>query len=86
MAAGGYIVPTWAVEHGGLGLSSTAGAATVRVLGRYRLPSFQSTVGVDMVGPALLKWGTAEQQQRYLRPIAAYREIWCQLFSEPGAG
>jgi alkylation response protein AidB-like acyl-CoA dehydrogenase len=86
VATGGYIVPTWAVEHGGLGLSPRAGAATMRVLGRYRLPSFQSTVGVDMVGPALLKWGTTEQQQRYLRPIASYHEIWCQLFSEPGAG
>jgi alkylation response protein AidB-like acyl-CoA dehydrogenase len=86
VAAGGYIVPTWAVEHGGLGLSSTAGAATMRVLSRYRLPSFQSTVGVDMVGPALLKWGTPEQQQRYLPPIAAYLKIWCQLFSETGAG
>ena len=86
MAAGGYIVPTWSVEHGGLGLSPRAGAATMRVLGRYRLPSFQSTVGVDLVGPALLKWGTTEQQQRYLRPIASYHEIWCQLFSEPGAG
>ena len=86
VAAGGYIVPTWSVEHGGLGLSPRAGAATMRVLGRYRLPSFQSTVGVDLVGPALLKWGTTEQQQRYLRPIASYHEIWCQLFSEPGAG
>jgi alkylation response protein AidB-like acyl-CoA dehydrogenase len=86
VAAGGYVVPTWSIEHGGLGLSAKAGAAISRTLGRYRMPPFQNSVGVDLVGPALLTWGTEEQQQRFLPPIAAYEEIWCQLFSEPGAG
>ena len=86
VGAGGFVAPTWAPEHGGLGVSSKAAATISRVLARYRMPSFQNPVGVDMVGPALLKWGTEEQQRRFLRPIAAYEEIWCQLFSEPGAG
>jgi alkylation response protein AidB-like acyl-CoA dehydrogenase len=86
IAAGGYVVPTWPEEHGGRGLDATAGAAVSRALGRYRMPRFNNQVGVDLVGSALHRWGTDEQQSRYLRPIAAYQEIWCQLFSEPGAG
>jgi alkylation response protein AidB-like acyl-CoA dehydrogenase len=86
VAAGGFVVPTWAPEHGGLGVSRNVGAAIARVLGRYRMPTFRNPVGIDLVGPALLRWGTPEQQERYLRPIAMYQEIWCQLFSEPGAG
>ena len=86
IAAGGYVVPTWPNEHGGLGVTPKVGAAIARTLGRYRMPRFNNPVGVDLVGPAVLRWGTGEQKQRYLRPIAAYQEIWCQLFSEPGAG
>jgi alkylation response protein AidB-like acyl-CoA dehydrogenase len=86
IAAGGYVVPTWPEEHGGLGAPPALGTAIARMLGRYKMPRFHNPVGVDLAGPALLRWGTDEQQRRYLRPIAAYEEIWCQLFSEPGAG
>jgi alkylation response protein AidB-like acyl-CoA dehydrogenase len=86
IAAGGYVVPTWEVEHGGRGVSPKVGAAIARTLGRYKMPRFHNPVGVDLVGPAILRWGTDEQQRRYMRPIARYEEIWCQLFSEPGAG
>jgi alkylation response protein AidB-like acyl-CoA dehydrogenase len=43
-------------------------------------------IGLGMVAPTLLQFGTAEQQQRWLRPLWTGEEIWCQLFSEPGAG
>jgi alkylation response protein AidB-like acyl-CoA dehydrogenase len=86
IARGGYVVPTWPEEHGGLGVTREVGASIARTLGRYKMPRFNNPVGVDLVGPALLRWGTDEQKQRYLRPIASYEEIWCQLFSEPGAG
>jgi len=43
-------------------------------------------IGLGMAAPTILAFGTAEQKQRYLRPLWTGEEIWCQLFSEPGAG
>jgi alkylation response protein AidB-like acyl-CoA dehydrogenase len=86
VAGRGYAVPTWPEEHGGLGVSPKAGAAVSRTLGRYRMPRFNNPVGVDLVGPAILRWGTDEQKERFVARIARYEDIWCQLFSEPGSG
>jgi alkylation response protein AidB-like acyl-CoA dehydrogenase len=86
LADAGYVTPTWPQEYGGLGASAAAGAAIGRMLSRYRVPRFTNPVGVDLVGPAILRWGTEQHKQRFLRPIALHQEIWCQLFSEPGAG
>jgi alkylation response protein AidB-like acyl-CoA dehydrogenase len=46
----------------------------------------RSGIGLGMAAPTILAHGTAEQQQRWLRPLWTGEEIWCQLFSEPGAG
>ena len=86
LAGAGYVTPTWPREYGGLGVPPSAGRAIGRALGRYKVPRFDNPVGVDLAGPAIMKWGTEEQQERFLRPIARNEEIWCQLFSEPGAG
>lgn len=86
LADAGYVTPTWPTEYGGLGASPRIGGAIARTLGRYKVPRFTNPIGVDLVGPALLRWGTDEQKERFLRPIARHQEIWCQLFSEPGAG
>src|SRR5206468_4058623 len=42
--------------------------------------------GLGMAAPTILAFGTEEQKQRYLRPLWTGEEVWCQLFSEPGAG
>jgi len=43
-------------------------------------------IGLGMAAPTILRFGTEEQKQRYLRPLWTGEEVWCQLFSEPGAG
>ena len=46
----------------------------------------RNPMGIGMCGPTIVAWGTEEQKERFLRPIFTAEEIWCQLFSEPGAG
>jgi len=86
LAGAGYVTPTWPTEFGGLGVAPAVATALNRMLTKYRVPRFTNPVGVDLAGPAILKWGTDEHKQRFLRPIASHEEIWCQLFSEPGSG
>jgi alkylation response protein AidB-like acyl-CoA dehydrogenase len=83
----GYATPTWPREYGA-GLSLTPGQAKVvnEVLGHYRVPRPFNIIGIGMGGPTVMTWGSEEQKERLLRPLATNQEIWCQLFSEPGAG
>ena len=83
----GYSAPTWPPEYGGLGASRSAAIAVSRTLSRYRVPNFAlGLIGLDLVGPAVLRWGTEEQRRSLLPAIVSREHIWCQLFSEPGAG
>jgi alkylation response protein AidB-like acyl-CoA dehydrogenase len=86
LADAGYVTPTWPREYGGLGVPPKVGVAIARTLLRYKVPRITNPVGIDLVGPAIIQWGTDEQKERFLRSIARHHEIWCQLFSEPGAG
>ena len=83
----GYATPTWPAEYGA-GLSLAPGQAKFvnQVIDRYRVPRPFNIIGLGMGGPTLIQWGTEDQKQRLLRGIATNEEIWCQLFSEPGAG
>lgn len=83
----GWTAPTWSREHGGAGLDGERAAVVRDVLDRYKanLP-VQHFVPLTLIGPTIIEWGTKEQQRRYLPGIVTGDDIWCQLFSEPGAG
>ena len=49
-------------------------------------PHHLGVIGLGMAGPTIIAWGTEEQKARFLRPLLAAEEIWCQGFSEPGSG
>jgi alkylation response protein AidB-like acyl-CoA dehydrogenase len=84
---GPWAVPTWPVELGGLGATAEQADAVRHELAGYRTPDlYPFMVGIALVAPTLLTHGTPEQLQRWLPPMGVGAEIWCQLFSEPGAG
>jgi alkylation response protein AidB-like acyl-CoA dehydrogenase len=76
----------WPVEHGGRGLTPAHTAAWVEQCALASVPAFINMVGVVLTGGSLLLFGTPEQQAEHLRPIINGDRVWCQLFSEPGAG
>ncbi|WP_167759430.1 acyl-CoA dehydrogenase [Mycobacterium sp. PS03-16] len=87
LGAAGWATPTWAREHGGRGLDREAGGAVVEELRRRGVDRPEEDfVGVWLAGPTIALWGTEEQRETYLRPLALGEHRWCQLFSEPGAG
>ncbi len=73
---------------GGLGASPTQQMRVLQRLSAAHAPSavMRNVIGYGMVAPTLVIHGTPEQQERYLRPLFTGEEVWCQLFSEPGAG
>jgi alkylation response protein AidB-like acyl-CoA dehydrogenase len=74
--------------HGGLGLPAELQDPVERRLREAGAPSVveQNVIGYAMGAPTVLAHGTEEQKKRLLRPLFTGEEIWCQLFSEPGAG
>jgi alkylation response protein AidB-like acyl-CoA dehydrogenase len=82
----GWAGLTWPKEYGGRGATFIEQVIFQQELGRLNLPMGCNVLGVIMNGPALMQWGTEEQKKRYLQPILAGDEIWCEGMSEPGAG
>ncbi|AXR74388.1 MULTISPECIES: acyl-CoA dehydrogenase family protein [Auritidibacter] len=75
--------------HGGLGLPREYNDFVNARLAEAGAPGPDTNgngIGLGMVAPTLIAKGTEEQQNKYLRPLYTSEEIWCQLFSEPGAG
>src|SRR5260370_18198321 len=73
-------------EWGGRAAPFTEQILFQEELSRLNLPMGCNVLGVIMTGPALMQWGTDAQKKRYLEPILAGDEIWCEGMSEPGAG
>jgi alkylation response protein AidB-like acyl-CoA dehydrogenase len=83
---GGWAGVTWPTEYGGRGGTAIEQAIVNQEMARFEVGGGALSVGVGMVGPTLMAWGSDEQKARHLRPILRGDEVWCQLFSEPGAG
>ncbi|NCF50315.1 acyl-CoA dehydrogenase [Gammaproteobacteria bacterium] len=86
MAERGWTAPQWPVEYGGGGLSRQEAKILqeemASIVARRPLESF----GIDMLGPALFKFASEEQKQRFIPPIVRGEIRWCQGYSEPNAG
>ncbi len=86
LAADGWSGVHWPVEHGGRGATLTESAIFFEELARHRAPLPGNVLGLLLAGPTIMTWGTEDQRDRFLAPILTAEEIWCQGFSEPGAG
>lgn len=84
-AASGLVVATWPVTYGGLDLSPRQARLAEERLAPFNLGRL-NPLGLHNTAPALFAHGTEEQRLRFLPPMVANAERWCQMFSEPGAG
>lgn len=82
----GYLGLDWPAEVGGRGDPAKRQRIVGQELARARAPFLVNAIGLQWAGPTILVYGTDAQKKRMLRPILSAEEIWCQGFSEPGAG
>jgi alkylation response protein AidB-like acyl-CoA dehydrogenase len=82
----GWIGIQWPRDVGGVGLSVHHQLAFNEELARARAPQPAGAIGLEIVGPTILKYGTRAQRDRFVPPLLAGDEVWCQGFSEPDAG
>ncbi len=82
----GFAGITWPTAYGGQGLTSAEQIAWSQESRDYDLPTGAFFIGLSMPGNTLVELGTEKQKKRYLPEMLSGTEIWCQLFSEPGAG
>jgi alkylation response protein AidB-like acyl-CoA dehydrogenase len=86
LAKHGWTCIGWPVEHGGRGLSLSQQVIFHEEYARSNAPARVNHFGEELLGPTLIHFGTQEQKDRFLPPIRAVEELWCQGYSEPGAG
>ncbi|MGB6763870.1 acyl-CoA dehydrogenase IpdE1 [Mycobacterium sp.] len=86
LAEAGLTCLGWPVEHGGRGLSVAHRVAFYEEYAIANAPAKVNHFGEELLGPTLIAFGTSEQQQRFLPRILDVTELWCQGYSEPGAG
>ncbi|UQS25900.1 acyl-CoA dehydrogenase family protein [Amycolatopsis thermalba] len=86
LAAAGWTCVGWPAEFGGRGLSLEEQVAFHEEYAASGAPARVNHIGEQLLGPTLIAFGTPEQQSRFLPKIVAVEELWCQGYSEPGAG
>jgi alkylation response protein AidB-like acyl-CoA dehydrogenase len=86
LADEGWACIAWPEDCGGRGGTVAQAAIFAEEAARLGLSANAFAVGISMAGPTIIAHGTDEQRRRYLPPMRRGDEVWCQLFSEPGAG
>jgi len=86
MAAHNWTCVGWPAEHGGRGLSLAEQVIFYEEYARANGPTSINHFGEQLIGPTLIAFGTDEQKARFLPRIRSVEELWCQGYSEPGAG
>jgi alkylation response protein AidB-like acyl-CoA dehydrogenase len=86
MHAAGWVGITWPKEYGGRAAGLIERIIWDEEYAAARAPVLPGAMGLNLVGPTIIHWGTDAQRQRYLPAILKADEVWCQGFSEPGAG
>jgi alkylation response protein AidB-like acyl-CoA dehydrogenase len=84
--AGGFLGAAWPKEYGGAGLSDMEQAILSEELTRAKAPGVPGQMGIWWVGPAIMKFGTEAQKQKFVARILSGEDIWATGYSEPGAG
>jgi len=86
LAAAGWTCLGWPAAYGGHDAPLRQQMIFYEEYARSRAPARVAVVGEELLGPTLIAFGTPEQRRRFLPPIAAVEELWCQGYSEPNAG
>ena len=86
MHAAGWAGIGWPRQYGGRAASLTQQYIYSEELARARAPQLVNGIGILLVGPTLMQWGTEAQKHRHISRILSADEIWCQGYSEPNAG
>ena len=85
LSGNGWIAPHWPKEYGGAGMSPVEQFVYNEEMAEARAPQVGG-MGVQMIGPVLIRFGTPEQQKEHLPKITSGEVQWCQGYSEPGSG
>jgi alkylation response protein AidB-like acyl-CoA dehydrogenase len=86
LASDGWTGIGWPVEYGGRGATIAHQVIFNEEYVRAKAPGRVSILGEGLIGPTIIQYGTPEQKARFLPPILAGTELWCQGYSEPNAG
>ena len=81
----GWIAPHWPREYGGMGATPVEQVILIEEMARIGAPDLPGQ-GINQIGPLLIKFGSKAQRAQHLPRILSGETIWCQGYSEPGAG